>query len=71
LDVESTPEALGKDTGKDADAGKSTFVSTMGKDGAKSRAEMLIAQAKRHLHLFGARADLLCQLADYVLERRI
>lgn len=71
LDVESDPETLGKDTGKDDDAGKSTFVSTMGKDAARSRAEMLIGQAKRHLNTFGNRAELLCELADYVLERRV
>lgn len=71
LDVESDPETLGKDTGKDDDAGKSTFVSTMGKEGARSRAEMLIAQAKRHLNIFGNRGALLCELAEYVLERRV
>jgi len=71
LDVESDSETLGKDTGKDSDAGKSTFVSTMGKDAARSRAEMLAAQSKRHLNVFGQRAKILCELADYVLERRV
>ena len=71
LDVESSAEDLGKDAGKDDDAGKSTFVSTMGKDGARSRAEMLIAQSKRHLNVFGSRSNMMCELADYVLERRI
>lgn len=71
LDVESTTEDLGKDTGKDAEAGKSTFVSTLGKEAAKARAEMVIAQAKRHLALFGPRGTMLCHLADYVLERRV
>lgn len=71
LDVESTPEEMGKDTGKDAQAGKSTFVSTIGKEEARARAKMLVEQAKRHLHVFdNGRADTLKELADYVLQRR-
>lgn len=70
LDVESNVTVLGKDTGKDNQAGKSTFVSTMGKDQARARAEMLVAQAKRHLAIFEGRAEMLEDLADYVLKRR-
>lgn len=70
LDVESNVTVLGKDTGKDSQASKSTFVSTMGKEQAKSRAEMLVAQAKRHLAIFEGRAEMLEDLADYVLKRR-
>ena len=70
LDVEADPQDTGKDTRKDEAAGKATFVSTMGKDAAKSRAEMLAAQAKRHLKIFEGRAKMLEELADYVLERR-
>ena len=70
LDVESNVTVLGKNTGKDNQAGKSTFVSTMGKDQAKGRAEMLVAQAKRHLAIFEGRAEMLEDLADYVLKRR-
>lgn len=70
LDVEADPQDTGKDTGKDEEAGKSTFVSTMGRDAAKSRAEMLVAQAVRHLKIFNGRADMLEELAEYVLERR-
>lgn len=70
LDVEGNVVALGKDAGKDAKAGKSTFVSTMGKDPARARAEMLVQQAKAHLNIFQGRADTLKELADYVLQRR-
>lgn len=71
LDVEQGSEATGKPSGQDAQAGKSTFVSTMGKEQAKARAEMLVEQAKRHLHTFdNGRADTLKDLADYVLQRR-
>jgi farnesyl diphosphate synthase len=70
LDVESTTAETGKPTGKDAAAKKSTFVSTMGKDQARQRAEMLVKQAKAHLNIFQGRADILKELADYVLQRR-
>lgn len=71
LDVESNVVELGKDTGKDEEAGKATFVSTMGKDAAKMRAEMLVQQSCRHLHVFGNRADTLKDMAEYVLMRRV
>lgn len=70
LDVEADPQDTGKDTGKDEDAGKATFVSTMGKEGARERAEMLISQAKSHLKIFESRGQILADLADYVLARR-
>lgn len=70
LDVEGDPQDTGKDGGKDAAAGKSTFVSAMGKEQARTRAEMLVAQACRHLHVFGSRADTLKEMAEQVLERR-
>ncbi len=70
LDLEADPQDTGKDTGKDEDAGKATFVSAMGKDQARERAEMLIEQATRHLNIFGRRADSLKELANYVLGRR-
>lgn len=70
LDVEADPVATGKPANQDSQAGKSTFVSTMGKEQARQRAEMLVAQAKSHLHSFNGRAILLEQLADYVLQRR-
>jgi farnesyl diphosphate synthase len=70
LDVEADPNDTGKPANQDEAAGKATFVSTLGKDQAKMRAEMLIAQACRHLHVFGERANMLKKFAHYVLERR-
>jgi len=70
LDVEADPQDTGKDTGKDEAAGKATFVSTMGKDAAQSRAEMLVHQAISHLKIFEGRGKMLKELALYVLERR-
>jgi len=70
LDIEADPKETGKPANQDEQAGKSTFVSTMGMEQAKMRAEMLVHQAIRHLHVFGNRADMLKELAMYVLERR-
>lgn len=70
LDVEGDPKETGKQKGKDAKAGKSTFVTTLGHEQAKMRAEMLVHQAIRHLHVFDSRASTLKAFALYVLERR-
>ena len=71
LDVEGDEQVLGKPANQDEAAGKATFVSAMGKEQAKMRAEMLVHQAIRHLHVFsGSRADMLKELAMYVLSRR-
>ncbi|MCB1783933.1 MAG: polyprenyl synthetase family protein [Alphaproteobacteria bacterium] len=70
LDVEADPQDTGKDTQKDEQAGKATFVSAMGKEQAKERAEMLVKQAIAHLKIFDGRAEMLKELAQYVLERR-
>ncbi len=71
LDVEGDESIIGKPANQDEAAGKATFVSAMGKEQAKMRAEMLVHQAIRHLHVFeGSRANMLKELAMYVLSRR-
>lgn len=69
LDVEGDPEATGKALRKDAGAGKSTFVSLLGVERARSQAELLIDQAINHLQGFGAEADLLRAIARFAIER--
>lgn len=69
LDVEGDEEVVGKKTGKDADAGKATFVSLLGVERARDQASMLIEQAILHLEPFEARAGTLRELARYVIDR--
>jgi len=69
LDVEGDAALAGKALQKDADAGKATFVSLLGVDGARARAHTLVDQAIARLSSFGERADLLRAIARYTLER--
>ena len=70
LDVEGDVETVGKQTGKDADAGKATFISLLGIDRARSQALMLSDQAIQHLAPFDEKADLLRATAKFVVNRR-
>ena len=69
LDVEGDAAKAGKRLGKDADAGKATFVSLLGLDGAKARAAELVDQAQAALAPFGPKADTLRQAAQFVIAR--
>jgi farnesyl diphosphate synthase len=70
IDVEGDAETAGKAVGKDADAGKETFVSLMGVERAREQAHILVEQAIGHLASHGREADLLRAIARYVLERQ-
>ena len=47
LDVEGDTALVGKQTGKDAGAGKATMVDILGTDGAKARLRELVARPSR------------------------
>ena len=70
LDVEGSAAETGKPVGADAAAGKATFVSILGAERARAQAELLIDQAVAHLDLFEQRAELLRQVARFVVNRR-
>jgi farnesyl diphosphate synthase len=70
LDIESTPEKLGKATQKDRSAGKATFIDHLGLDGAKARANALTAEAVAALDRFGERGAPLAEAARFIVERK-
>jgi farnesyl diphosphate synthase len=69
LDVEGDEDDVGKKVGKDAEAGKATFVSALGVDGAREEARRVTDRALSRLDMFGARADELRSVAEFVLAR--
>jgi len=69
LDATGEEARVGKRVGKDPAAGKETFLTLLGLTRARAQARALVDQAIAHLHGFGAEADLLRDLARFVLER--
>ncbi|MFV0278273.1 MAG: polyprenyl synthetase family protein [Parahaliea sp.] len=69
LDVVGDTATLGKTQGKDAEADKATYVKLLGLEGARAEARRLLAQALAALEGFDRSADLLRELARYIVER--
>jgi farnesyl diphosphate synthase len=69
LDVEGDAEAAGKRLRKDADAGKATFVSLLGLEGARQKARDLVSSACDTLSPYGSAAEALRGAARFVVER--
>lgn len=69
IDVTGDSASVGKSVGKDAAAGKATFVSLLGLDEARKRASELITSACDSLASYGAGADRLIGLAHYIVSR--
>lgn len=70
LDAEGTEEETGKSVGRDAKAGKATFVTILGADRARSQAKLLSEQAIQHLSAFQGRAKHLEDVARFVVDRK-
>ncbi len=70
LDVESSAAVAGKPVGQDQVAGKATFVAVLGIDEARRRAKVISDRAASHLERFESRADLLRDMAKFVVDRR-
>lgn len=69
LDVTGDSATLGKAVGKDADAGKATFVSLLGLEAARHRADDLVQEACDSLAGYGSAADTLKEAARFVVTR--
>ena len=70
LDVTGDAKTLGKATGKDATAGKATFVSLLGLDEAKRRADVLVTEACDALSVYKGNTDILRDAARFVVTRK-
>jgi len=70
LDVLATPEELGKPTGQDTNLERATFVGRLGVEAAQAEAQRLVGRARERLDIFGEKADLLRDVAGFVIERR-
>jgi geranylgeranyl diphosphate synthase type II len=69
LDVTSTPQELGKQTGKDESRGKNTYPALLGVDRAKSQAAEQLAASLTAIEPLGASAANLRTLARFVIDR--
>ncbi len=69
IDVTGDAVTAGKAVGKDDAAGKATFVSLLGLEGAKTRARDLVTEANDALSCYGKEAETLRDLAQFVISR--
>jgi len=69
LDIEGGEE-IGKDIGSDVAHEKATYPSLLGIESSKKLASTLIEEAIQSLKIFGHQAISLCEIAQYVINRK-
>ena len=70
LDIEGDPALLGKTIGADLSRGKPTYPAAVGLEASRARARDLMNEADSALAPFGASADTLRWLGEYIVQRR-
>jgi geranylgeranyl diphosphate synthase, type II len=70
LDVTQTSEQLGKTAGKDSAAQKATYPALFGIEESERKADALVNAALEELEAFGKRAEMLKELARYLVQRK-
>ncbi|MCX5781271.1 MAG: polyprenyl synthetase family protein [Elusimicrobia bacterium] len=69
LDITADKKLLGK-RGSDLENNKLTYPSLYGLEESQNKAKKLIINAKKSLNIFGKKAEILSQLADYIIQRQ-
>lgn len=70
LDVTQTSEQLGKTAGKDLAAEKATYPALFGLEESRKKADALLQSAAKAVEIFGSRAQVLQELARFLIERK-
>ncbi len=70
LDCTGDESVLGKPIGSDAENDKTTYVTLLGIDAAKKKAEEITNEAMTLLEKYGEKADFVKKLALYLLDRK-
>ena len=70
LDVTQSSEQLGKTAGKDSASNKATYPSLFGMDESLRRADELVATGTAALNDFGARAQVMKDIAAFLISRK-
>lgn len=69
LDVTANTATLGKEAGADAERNKPTYVSLLGLEGAQTKTAELLEQALESIKDFDEKANVLRELASYIVQR--
>ncbi len=69
LDIEGDTETLGKPQGSDVARNKPTYPELLGLEGARQAADDLHSEAIKCLDIFDKQADMLRDIADYIVKR--